>query len=72
MAHRKKKQPTAIAAELRPMAKALIKEALRMYDTTKEALSEAGERFEDLVNEARGEMKKSSGPKPSKKRKTNQ
>ena len=60
---RQKKRRSAIAAELRPVAKALIKEALRVYDATKEALNEAGEQFEDLVAEARKEMKKD---KPSK------
>jgi Protein of unknown function (DUF5132) len=67
MARQKKQRPT-MAAELRPMAKALIKEAIRVYDATKEALSEAGERFEDLVNEARSEMKKGALSKPPPKR----
>jgi len=49
-----------ITAQLRPIAKSLIKEALRVYGAAEEALSEAGEQFEDLVSEARAEMKKLS------------
>lgn len=67
-----KKRRDPIAADLRPMAKALIKKALRVYDATKEVLDEAGERFEHLVNEARSEMKRGTPPKPSKKRKGKQ
>jgi hypothetical protein len=47
-----------IAAQLRPTAKILIKEALRVYGAAEEALTEAGEQFEGLVSEARAEMKK--------------
>ena len=47
-----------IAAQLRPAAKSLIKEALRVYDAAEEALTEAGQQFEDLVSETRAEMKK--------------
>jgi len=47
-----------IAGELRPIAINLIKEALRVYDTVEGVLTEAGEQFEDLVTEARAEVKK--------------
>jgi hypothetical protein len=47
-----------IAAQLRPTAKILINEALRVYGAAEEALTEAGEQFEGLVAEARAEMKK--------------
>jgi uncharacterized protein DUF5132 len=47
-----------IAAQLRPTAKSLIKEALRVYGAAEEALTQAGEQFEGLVSEARAEMKK--------------
>jgi hypothetical protein len=47
-----------IAAQLRPTAKILIKEALRVYGAAEEALTQAGEQFEGLVSEARAEMKK--------------
>ena len=47
-----------IAAQLRPTAKSLIKEALRVYGAAEEALTEASEQLEDLVSEARAEMKK--------------
>lgn len=53
------------------MAKALIKEALRVYGVARDALNDAGERFEDLVSEARAEMKEGTAPKRGKKRKTN-
>ena len=55
---RVKKSRNEIAAELRPIAVNLIKEALRVYDTVEKALTEAGEQFEDLVTEARAEVKK--------------
>ena len=44
--------------QLRSAAKSVIKEALRLYGAAEEALTEAGEQFEDLVSEARAEMKK--------------
>jgi hypothetical protein len=47
-----------LAAHLRPTAKSLIKEALRVYGAAEEALTEAGEQFGDLVSEARAEMNK--------------
>jgi hypothetical protein len=65
---RYKKRPMDRAAELRPIAKNIIKQALRVYDAAKDAFVEAGEQFEDLVNEARAEMKDSTPPKRSKKR----
>jgi hypothetical protein len=46
-----------LAAQLRPTAKILIKEALRVYGAAEDALTEAGEQFEGLVSEARAEMK---------------
>jgi hypothetical protein len=47
-----------LAAQLRPTAKSLIKEAFRVYGAAEEALTAAGEQFDDLVSEARAEMKK--------------
>lgn len=61
---RHKKRSASTAADLRPIAKTLVKRALRAYDVAKGALTEAGEKFESLVKEARAEMK---GGKPSKK-----
>ena len=59
MAHTKThRTEIGIAAQLRPTAKSLIKEALRVYGAAEEALTEAGEQFADLVSEARAEMKK--------------
>jgi len=63
-----KESRNEIATELRPIAINLIKEALRVYDTVEGALTEAGEQFEDLVSEARAEMKKD---KPSRRNKRN-
>ena len=57
---RDKDARSSLAADLRPVAKALIKEALRVYDSAKVSLNKAGERFEDLVNEARSEMKENT------------
>jgi len=47
-----------IAAQLRPTAKSLMKEAFRVYGAAEEALTEAGEQFEALVSEARAEIKR--------------
>jgi len=58
-----------IAAQLRPTAKSLMKEALRVYGATEKALTEAGEQFEDLVSEARAEMKKAQPPRRDKRHK---
>ena len=66
---RAKKSRNEIAAELRPIAINLIKEALRVYDTVEGALTEAGEQFEDLVTEARAEVKKDKPSRPDKRHK---
>ncbi len=58
-----------IAAQLRPIAKSLIKEALRVYGAAEEALTEAGEQFEDLVSEVRAEMKKAQPSRRDKRHK---
>jgi hypothetical protein len=47
-----------IVAQLRPTAKSLIQEALRVYGAAEKALTEAGEQFEGLVSVARAEMNK--------------
>ena len=46
----------ALAAGLRPMAKALVKGGLTLYDAAKEGVAEAGEQLNDLVAETRAEM----------------
>lgn len=66
---RRKKPPTDSTADLRPIAKKIVKQALRVYDAAKEALAEAGEQFDDLVSEARAEMKDSKPPKAAKRQK---
>ena len=66
---RTKQSPNEIAARLRPVAINLIKEALRVYDTVEGALTEAGEQFEDLVTEARAEVKKHKPSRRDKKHK---
>ena len=55
---RAKQSRNDMAAQLRPIAINLIKEALRVFDTVEGALTEAGEQFEDLVTEARVAVKK--------------
>jgi type IV secretory pathway VirB9-like protein len=47
-----------LAAHLRPTAKRLMKEALRVYGAAEAALTQAGEQFEGLVSEARAELHK--------------
>jgi hypothetical protein len=66
---RAKQSHNDIAAQLRPIAKNLIKEALRVYNTVEGALTEAGEQFEDLVTEARAEMKKAQPSRRDKRHK---
>ena len=65
---RHKKRSSDTAADLRPIAKKLLKQALRVYDAAKEAFVDAGEQFGGLVNEARAEMKNGKPPKPGKKK----
>ena len=69
MPHHKKRTTSTSAADLRPIAKSLVKRALRAYDVAKEALTEAGEQFEGLVKEARAEMKHAKPAASSKKKK---
>ena len=64
MPRHKKRTTRTRAADLRPIAKSIVKRALRAYDVAKEAFTDAGEKFESLVKEARAEMKDG---KPSKK-----
>jgi len=58
-----------IAAQLRPTAKILVKEAFRVYGAAEEALTAAGEQFDDLVSEVRAEMKKARPSRRDKRRK---
>jgi len=58
-----------IAAQLRPTATSLIKEAFRVYGAAEDALTEAGEQFEDLVSEVRAEMKKAHSSRRDKRHK---
>jgi hypothetical protein len=68
MRRHNKRPASHSAADLRPIAKRIVKRALRAYDVAKEALAEAGEHFESLVKEARAEMKDAKPARPSKKK----
>jgi hypothetical protein len=46
----------ALAAGMRPLAKAVIKGGIMVYDKGAEALAEAGEQLSDLMAEARSEL----------------
>ena len=46
----------ALASGLRPLAKALVKGGLTLYDAAKEGFAEAGEQLNDFVAETRAEM----------------
>lgn len=46
----------ALAAGMRPLAKAVIKGGIMVYDKGTEALAEAGEQLSDLVAEVRSEL----------------
>jgi len=50
----------ALASGLRPLAKAVIKGGVLVYDAAKEAVAEAGEQLNDLVAEARTELAESA------------
>jgi hypothetical protein len=58
-----------LAAQLRPTAKSLIQEALRVYGAAEDALTQAGEQFEGLVSEARAELKKAQPSRRDKRHK---
>lgn len=64
----------ALASGLRPLAKAVVKGGIMVYDALKETVAEAGEQFNDLVAEARAEMAESATetetPAASRKRKS--
>ena len=64
---RQKKRSNDLVAGLRPIAKALVKKTLRVYDVTKEVVTEAGGQLEELIGEARAEMKHSKPSKSGKK-----
>ena len=46
----------ALAAGMRPLAKAVIKGGIMVYDKGAEALAEAGEQLSDLMAEVRSEL----------------
>ncbi len=51
----------ALASGLRPLAKALVKGGVTLYDAAKEGIAEAGEQVSDLVAESRAEMGQGAG-----------
>jgi len=52
----------AVGFALRPLAKALIKSGITIYDSAKELVAEAGEEMNDIVAEARAEMAEATQP----------
>lgn len=50
----------ALASGLRPLAKALVKGGITLYDAAKEGVAEAGEQLNDIVAETRAEMGQSA------------
>jgi Protein of unknown function (DUF5132) len=46
----------AVAAGIRPLAKAVIKGSIMVYDKGAEVLAEAGEQLSDLMAEVRSEL----------------
>lgn len=52
----------ALTTGLRPLAKALVKGGLSLYDAAKEGVAEAGEQLNDLVAETRAEMAAAEQP----------
>ena len=49
----------ALAGVVKPLAKAVIKGSLVLYEKSKEAVAEAGEMMEDIVAEVKAEMAES-------------
>ncbi|MGE3542011.1 MAG: DUF5132 domain-containing protein [Candidatus Tectimicrobiota bacterium] len=50
----------ALAAGVRPLAKAVIKGGMLVYEKSAEMLAEAGEQLSDMVAEARAELQDSA------------
>lgn len=46
----------AVAGAGKPVAKAVIKEGIKLYEKGKESFAEVGEVFEDLIAEAKAEL----------------
>ncbi|WP_447984053.1 DUF5132 domain-containing protein [Nitrospira sp. Nam74] len=46
----------ALGSALRPLAKAVVKAGVTVYDSAKDFVAEAGEEMSDMVAEARAEM----------------
>lgn len=46
----------ALGSALRPLAKAVVKTGITMYDSAKELVAEVGDDMNDMVAEARAEM----------------
>jgi hypothetical protein len=55
----------ALGSALRPLAKALVKNGITVYDSAKELIAEAGEELNDMVAEARAERERESQPETS-------
>ena len=55
----------ALGSSLRPLAKALVKGGVVVYDAVKESVAEAGEQFNDLVAEARAEIAEPAKTEPA-------
>jgi hypothetical protein len=51
----------ALGSSLRPLAKALVKGGVLLYDSVKESVAEAGEQLNDLVAEVRTEISETAG-----------
>jgi hypothetical protein len=51
----------ALGSSLRPLAKALVKGGVLLYDSVKESVAEAGEQLNDLVAEVRAEISETAG-----------
>jgi uncharacterized protein DUF5132 len=51
----------ALGSSLRPLAKAIVKGGVVLYDAVKESVAEAGEQLNDLVAEVRAEISETAG-----------
>jgi hypothetical protein len=50
----------ALGSALRPLAKAVVKAGITVYDSAKDLVAEAGEEVSDMVAEARDEMEETA------------
>jgi hypothetical protein len=62
-----KKNRTTLSPAVKPVAKAILKAGLNLYDAAEEHVTEARDQLRDLITEVRGEMNRGVKGKAAKK-----